>query len=237
MDDPAAFAAFCDQCRAVHPACRHAIFTHWYAEPATIQPFSPAVLECEPLATSLAAGWEWQDPDGGCSCALEDKGLTLTAPVLRHLWFWFVNAPRWMRGVTGDFAAQVVCAAACADRPGIGGILLWQDGRNHLRLCVGVRSQDEASLEGSINGNDIMVGRGILASEKIILRLERIGSTVRGLGSVDGAAWFCVGEVDFPANEQLQVGLCAIGQVDRTVYHAPYADGTAIRFTDFRLWQ
>ena len=48
--------------------------------------------------------------------------------------------------------------------------------------------------------------------------------------------WFRVGQVDFPVAGPLQVGLVAIGFPDRTIYHAPYPDGTAIRFTDFRLW-
>ncbi len=45
-----------------------------------------------------------------------------------------------------------------------------------------------------------------------------------------------MGELEIPMNQSIDVGLLAISAIDRTIYHAPYPDGTAIRFTDFRLW-
>ncbi|MFN2202227.1 MAG: DUF1349 domain-containing protein, partial [Caldilineaceae bacterium] len=152
------------------------------------------------------------------------------------LLFPFLNAPRMMRPIEGDFAAQVACEPACDDRPGIGGILLWQDKSNYLRLCIGVRAQDEMSLEGCIENNDVVVGRGRLVASPVTLRMERTGNTVRALCSADGEEWHSVGQVELRASGALQVGLVAIGFPDRTIYHAPYPDGTAIHFTDFRLW-
>ena len=130
----------------------------------------------------------------------------------------------------------MTCAPARTDRPGIGGILLWQNAHNFLRVCIGVRAQDEMSLEGCIDDKDVVIGRGRLVGEPVTLRMERIGGRVRALCSTDGVTWYSVGEVEFPPVEHEDVGLVAIGFPDRTIYHAPYADGTAIRFTDFRLW-
>jgi hypothetical protein len=48
--------------------------------------------------------------------------------------------------------------------------------------------------------------------------------------------WLTVGHVTFPVKDPLQVGVHAIGNIDRTVYRGAYPDGTAIRFESFRLW-
>jgi hypothetical protein len=45
-----------------------------------------------------------------------------------------------------------------------------------------------------------------------------------------------VGHVEFLVEDPVQVGLHAVGNIDRTVYHGAYPDGTAIRFESFRLW-
>ena len=183
----------------------------------------------------MPAEWIWWDPDGGCSYEV-NHGLVIRAMATRNLLVWVLNAPRMMRSVEGDFAAQVTSEPACTDRPGIGGILLWQDKFNYLRLSIGVRAQNEMSLEGCIDDRDVVIGRGRLIADRVTLRLERIGDTVRALCSVDGDEWFTVGQVNFSVTDSVQVGLHAIGFVDRTIYHSPYPDGTAIRFTDFRLW-
>jgi len=45
-----------------------------------------------------------------------------------------------------------------------------------------------------------------------------------------------VGQIHFPTEGPLQVGLHAIGMIDRTIYPGAYPDGTAIRFESFQLW-
>jgi hypothetical protein len=44
-----------------------------------------------------------------------------------------------------------------------------------------------------------------------------------------GRAW--------PVEDPFQVGVHAIGHIDRTVYPGAYPDGTAIRFESFQLWK
>ena len=68
------------------------------------------------------------------------------------------------------------------------------------------------------------------------LRLERQKSRVRALRSADGVAWSTAGDVEFPAQEDEQIGLHAIGMIDRTIYHGAYPDGTAIYFASFDVW-
>lgn len=235
LDDSVAFRAFCREFRAQHPAANEAVFTQWYLGHAKPTEFSSVLVMREQFDGPLPADWNWYDLDGGCTFEVE-HGLTIWAPPVRDLWCLLRNAPRMMRSVAGDFSAQVICEPACTDRPGIGGILLWQDKSNYLRLSIGVRAQDEMSLEGCIADEDVVIGRGRLPAERVTLRLERLGDTVRALCSADGDEWFTVGQVDFPVPGPVQVGLHAIGFVDRTIYHSPYPEGTAIRFTDFQLW-
>ena len=74
-------------------------------------------------------------------------------------------------------------------------------------------------------------------SEWVFLRLERISEQVNALCSADGVGWFTVGHVEFPVEDPVQIGLHAIGNIDRSVYHGAYPDGTAIRFESFQLWR
>jgi hypothetical protein len=57
------------------------------------------------------------------------------------------------------------------------------------------------------------------------------------LCSADGEQWFTVGYAAFPVEDPVQVGVHAIGNIDRTVYHGAYPEGTAIRFESFQLWR
>ena len=78
--------------------------------------------------------------------------------------------------------------------------------------------------------------RGRLTGDRIWLRLERQGTSVRALCSADGVAWFTAGDVEFPYREGEQVGVHAIGMIDRTIYHGAFPEGTAIRFERIDMW-
>ena len=45
-----------------------------------------------------------------------------------------------------------------------------------------------------------------------------------------------VGQATFPARSPVQVGLYAVGKIERSIYPGAYSDGTAIRFESFQLW-
>ena len=77
---------------------------------------------------------------------------------------------------------------------------------------------------------------GWAVGEPITLRLEITGERVEALCSSDGERWYSVGQTSFPLDGDAQVGLHAIGDIDRTIYPGAYPEGTAIRFTDFSLW-
>lgn len=118
----------------------------------------------------------------------------------------------------------------------MGGILLWKDQENYLRLDKGTQGAYEISFIGCLGNEDVVIGRGRLASERVFLRLERLGSRVYALCSTDGTDWYTVGSVEFSVEDPVEVGVYAIGWIDRTIYPGAYPDGTAIRFESFQVW-
>ena len=145
-----------------------------------------------------------------------------------------------LRPIQADVAVQTVCVPVSEEKPAIGGMLLWKDRENYLRLDRGAAGEYDVFFGGCLDNQDVIIGRGHLpsvASGRVFLRLERIGNRVDALCSADGENWFTVGHAVFLVEDPVQVGLHAIGNIDRSVYHGAYPDGTAIRFESFRLWQ
>jgi hypothetical protein len=119
----------------------------------------------------------------------------------------------------------------------MGGLLLWKDSENFLRLERGGGGRDAISFGGCLGDEDVIIGRGRLTSDRVLLRIERTGGRVNALCSPDGEEWFTVGQVEFPVEDPVQIGLHAIGNIDRTIYAGAYPEGTAIRFESFQLWR
>jgi tetratricopeptide (TPR) repeat protein len=233
-DDAEAFRAFCGRFREEHPDNEDDPLVQWYLEPAAATPLGePAVHE--EFAASLAPPWVWHDPSGDCSATV-GNGLEIRAANGRDLFAVNHTAPRILRPISGDFAVQTRCAPASPRLPALGGLLLWKDAKNFLRLERGSKGKCEITFERCLGNKHRIVGRGRLVSEQIFLRLERRGSRVDALCSADGQGWFTVGHADFSVEGPVQVGLHALGQIDRSLYPGAYPEGTAIRFESFDMW-
>jgi tetratricopeptide (TPR) repeat protein len=270
--DADAFRAFCRDLQREHPETQDWPLAQWYLEPvragghAAVDGSTSARPRREYLrddfTTSPAPGWAWHDPHSDCAYRARN-GLEVRAANGRDLWHMNLSAPRLLRPATGDWTAQVVCGpalypAALRQSPPIGGLVIWGDEENYLRLDRGLFGRQDVALVGCLDNEDVILGRGRLplgelanqqgpppAARQSIdgvrlgqvhLRLEWVGGQVHALCSVDGAQWFTVGHATFPVEDPIQVGLYAIGTIDRTVYHGAYPDGTAIRFQSFELW-
>jgi DNA-binding SARP family transcriptional activator len=241
-DDDQAFRAFCRCWREEYPELSESPFVQWYLEPVDTE--MPGAPSRRGEWGDQPSDWAWHDPLGDCRYEVH-KGLVIHAANGRDLWYINLSAPRLLRPAPeGDFGVQTVCAPAADDRPGIGGLLLWHDKENYLRLDRGTRGPREISFQGCIANQDVIIGRGRLQMSRwangqdgrVFLRLERVGEWVQALCSADGEEWFSVGLVDFPLVRPLQVGLHAIGNIDRIIYPGAYPDGTAIRFESFTVW-
>jgi hypothetical protein len=257
------FQPFCRRFREENPELDDLPFAKWFSqsflEPAAVGTVRSVLVvqdQCEPpflhdeFVTSLAADWVWEDPFGDCSFAVKD-GLEIHAANGRDLWHINWSAPRVLRPASGDWAAQAVCTPISGEKPTIGGLLLWKNRQNYLRLDRGYTGKRDILFGGCLANEDVVGGRGRLEesagqpgpalgrgqpSGGAYLRLERAGDRVGALCSADGERWFTVGHVEFPVDDPIQVGLHAIGSIDRTVYRGAYPDSTAIRFESFQLW-
>ncbi len=168
------------------------------------------------------------NPDGDCGIALEDDALVIRVPRTPHdltAELGRLNAPRVLQDVEGDFTARVkVCGtlrpAAAPSVPGhvayqAGGLLLWADGRNYVRLERAALNRDgaarpmaafEARAQGALAGARATE----IADQDAWLRLERRGRGLSGAVSPDGQRWteFEPLEVDLPA--KVRVGVAAV---------------------------
>jgi hypothetical protein len=159
----------------------------------------------------------------------------------RALWKTNQSAPRFVRSASGDVIVQTACEPAFSveERPAIGGLVLWKDSNHFLRVDRGRFGPEDILFLGNLGGQPSFFGRGRLPlndAGRVYLRLERIAGRVRALCSADGTQWFTLGGVDFPVVDPIQVGVLAIGNIDRLIYPAAHPEDTAIRFTSFQLW-
>lgn len=259
-EDAGQFRAFCSRFQQEHPDLRPALqagtgaVAQWFLEPARPDArFSTRESGWErhedrrlkAAIESPRSSWSWRDPLEDCSFTVRN-GLEIHAVNGRDLFIINWSAPRWLRSAPRECAVQTVCARVSSEKPALGGILLWKDPQNFLRLDWGARGRDEVSLFGrlqnrdlrvGLQNSDVMIGRGRLSAERVHLRLERRRRDVNALCSADGRDWFTVGRAALAIEEPLMVGPYAIGHTDRTLYPAAHREGTAIRFESFRVWR
>jgi hypothetical protein len=246
--DPTAFRAFCGHFREEQPEIDRSPCVQWYLEPARPSECTSGLV-CDEFAGPSLVDWAWCDPFGDCSYTVRD-GLQIEAANGRDMWLINLGAPRVLRPASNgvDFVAQTVCRPVGGETPAIGGLLLWQDEQNYLRLDRGRWGGREVVFHGCLGNEDLVVGRGRLPSDqpgdqipagqagRVFLRLARVGRDVQALCSSDGQHWYSVGSVSVPAAGSFQIGLHAIGAVDRLVYPGAHPNGTAILFESFQMW-
>ena len=212
-------------------------FTQWYLQPADVGVFE--TLRCDDGFESLSSDWVWQDPYGDCSFETGD-GLEIRAASERSLWLLNMSAPRVLRPASENVAIQGRCERISDSIPAIGGLLMWKDEDNYLLFSWGFWGRQQVLYQGCRDGRDIVIGRGRLYdladNGGVLLRLERVGDTVRALCSSDGERWFTAGQVTFAVDDPIRVGVCGIGDIERLIYPGAHPDGTAIRFSSFQVW-
>jgi hypothetical protein len=253
--------AFRALCRRFRSQAADRPFVQWTLEPAQPQRDCVSRRDCVPhvprgpriaysgwdtdhahdLESEIQMGkWSWHDPFGDCAYTTRD-GLKIRAANGRNLLNVNLSAPRLLRPASGDWVAQTQCVPVSGQAPAIGGLVLWVAKENYLRLDRGAIGERDVYFGGCLENRDVLIGRGRLPpgnnSGRVFLQLERVAEQVRAFCSTDGECWFTAGQVTFPVEDPVQVGVFAIGSIDRTVYHGAYPDGTAIRFESFRLWE
>jgi tetratricopeptide (TPR) repeat protein len=141
--DCEAFFAWCRRLRDEHPELSASSQLQWHLEPGEPRAIPSSGVQ-EPFARGLSAAWIWHDPFADCRFEARD-GLEIHAANDRDLWHANLSAPRLIQPVWGDLAVQTVCAPVFGEKPAIGGLCLWKDRENFLRLDAGTRGKHEIS--------------------------------------------------------------------------------------------
>ncbi len=244
--DPDAFHALCTDLEEFK--LQHAmppIPMQWYFEPAMpdnrfttfVSGFMDNRVRGDHDQHAVIAALFWLDPFGDDSYHVAD-GIEINAANGRDLWYMNTSAPQLVQSMTGSFAVEAVCTRAHLDRPAMGGLMIRRDDTNFVRLVWGTRGVRDVTFEGRIDETDLIVGRGLLPvnnNGKVWLRLERARDKMRALASSDGTQWYHVGQIDFTMNDPVEVGIHAVGWIDRMIYPGEYGSGTAIRFESFQV--
>jgi len=245
-DDAQWFQTYCRYFQEEHPEIDETPFVQWYLEPVDVgalrdlSPQGGAALFEDECRDSLPPGWTWYDTFDDCSFTI-GNGVEIHAANGRGLRGNNVSAPRLLGSITGDFSFQTCCMPATNEKLVIGGLLLWFDKENYLRLDLGTYGENQIFFGGARQNQAVVVGRGCLPQDReqdatidsptqVYLRLERIGQRINAFCSADETSWFTVGATAFLGDNPIRVGLYAIGQIHRHIYHGAYPEGTAIRF-------
>jgi class 3 adenylate cyclase/tetratricopeptide (TPR) repeat protein/regulation of enolase protein 1 (concanavalin A-like superfamily) len=201
----------------------------WYLEPKSPSEVYAEVAFLDDFG-ELKSEWQWIDPRGDCSYSISEGCLEMRSASGRNLHGGNLNAPRLMLEISGDFAIETKIIVS-EDMPSVGGLLVWKDERNFIRFEKGLHGEHEMGFSSNIDGDWQYYGRGLLVSSITYLRLERSGDTFIAYCSSDGASWLICGEMSFPAEDPVQVGIHAIGNVGIRGGHI----ATATQFDYFRV--
>jgi len=188
---------------------------------------------------TIESSWNWLDEFRDCSYRIFDEGgLEICATNGRDIYELNISAPRLMRDTSGNFAVEVNVSPAANDKPHIGGLLIWKDKYNFLRFDMGEYGPCAVRLQGYVDGEHQVAGRGLLPSSgETSLRLEHSGDEFTSYCSADGENWFTCGKITMPVDDPIQIGIHAIGMIDRTIYCGAYKEGTATVFRNFRIYR
>jgi len=190
----------------------------WYLEPKELSGlFKQTIFMDDFSEQNLKSEWKWVNPKGESSYSLtnETDWLEIYASSGNDLYPCEfpgnLDAPRLLQEILGDFAVELKLKSASDDLPSVGGLLVWKDERNFLRFDRGMHGRYEINLASLIQDEWTYSSRGMLMSDIAYLRLERIGDRFSAYCSSDSINWLTCGDVIFPAEDPIQIGIHTVG--------------------------
>jgi regulation of enolase protein 1 (concanavalin A-like superfamily) len=182
----------------------------------------------EPEGKPLGAWGDAVDPDGDCTFDDQGHALAISVPGTLHDLNADIdkfNAPRVVREVSGDFSVTVKVVGEFKPGPKShnpksvpyngGGIFVWQDSDNYIRLERGavirrnkvgtfaIFEEREWGARGAVNNGKLDPGTAYL-------RLQRRGNRILGYTSKDGKNWARLDPIETSWGPKLKVGLDAV---------------------------
>lgn len=174
-------------------------------------------------------GWRWiVDPNRDCRIHPDGDRLTIEVPGTLHdlsAEAGDMSAPRVLREIEGDFIAQVKVGGKLThwgDRTSQkfyayhgGGLLLWQDERNYVRLERAALHREDgvvqyANFELRKDGERFGSPPVRLPDQDFYLRVERRGGRVCGAVSPDGGQWHYLNPLPVTFPGRIELGVAAI---------------------------
>lgn len=180
--------------------------------------------------STLKSEWNIIDLDGGSSFDLTVNSgwlrITTTSPPWRDLYRPVgLNAPRIvLLGINGNFTIETKVMTTTDEEWESGGILVWKDSYNFIRLdrACGMGNSQRilfvATKDGVWTPLDTVLSSNM---NPTYLKLVRTGNVFSGFFSADGITWYHAGDLTFPMDDPVDVGLLLVN-----VYHSGtfYAD-------------
>jgi class 3 adenylate cyclase/tetratricopeptide (TPR) repeat protein/regulation of enolase protein 1 (concanavalin A-like superfamily)/energy-coupling factor transporter ATP-binding protein EcfA2 len=233
QDQHEEFFVFCQQAREKANSGTQSPLRYWHIEPITLAFDHYQLAWRDPFqGPSLLGKWDWIDPESKSSYNFSQGGvLEIQTLAGRDFFSQDLNAPRLLRQVSGDFAVETSLVDITEEEHQNGGLLLWASEEMYLSFEKRLTGINEVRLRICRKNQYEIIGRGWLEGRRLYLRLERTGSLVSALCSNDGKQWYICGEVSFPVNDPVWVGLCTAcpGGSD--------SSASILRFHEFELFQ
>jgi parallel beta-helix repeat protein len=197
-------------------------------------------------ASTLDSRWTVIDPNGDSTFDLTSMPgyltISTTYPPNRDLWP-RVNlySPRIMQPVDGNFSVETKLSAVFNESVQSGGIVVWKDENNYLRLERAYRyGYQEIIFNGMIEGIWSTMGPETVDPGALIhvpninptyLRLTRGDKTYRGYYSTDGLNWIFLANITMKTDYSVTAGLYNVLRGDSEFN----ATASTISFDYFRV--
>jgi regulation of enolase protein 1 (concanavalin A-like superfamily) len=184
------------------------------------------------------------DPNGDCTITIEGSALTIDMPATPHdlsAEIRRLGAPRVLQWVEDDFTVEVKVHAALRPTPPgtvrgrlpyqAGGLLVWSDGKQYIRLERAAIQRDGAVQSGIAFElrEDGKLGAAhwiAFAEQDAHLRLQRRGQQFLGSVSADGRHWTSLPSLTLPLPAKVRVGVAAVNTAQQPL---------AVRFENLRI--
>jgi tetratricopeptide (TPR) repeat protein len=183
----------------------------WHSTPSSKVRWKEEAQDEVATEEDFEDGWEWSDPQGFSSCLRLPNGEIQFSVAPGASLSPALSVPKWLRPVAGDFILQAEMQAEGEGYEAGGLIVEREIGSAFLftrdaTLVRETRTFHELRLNLAQGDSLETVGRSLLPSLKLFLRVRRQGETFHFLSSGDGHSWHDCGEVTLPGEGGVRVG-------------------------------
>jgi regulation of enolase protein 1 (concanavalin A-like superfamily) len=193
--------------------------------PLTAGPASSAAASPTPSTCGFTDGFDgntlaaaWQRTRNNAALTVAGGTVTMAAPDGSDIYETYVDAPRLLRPVTGNFVARADVTARPHQFYQGAGLVLWAGAQNYARVERGYGQYGEVVFEyknGAKHKRVLKPGSGAARADadRVVLELSRQGSAVRARWRpATETAWRDLGSVPMTLPAGVQVGVSVLNR-------------------------